>query len=853
MDIEEPHRDDAEAAGHRRMLLGACVTGDGLLVRALLRLGADVNTPTSTGLTPLVVAAVNGHVDLVRTLLRHGATVCLRSLVPAITLADKAGPPGVAVELLAALGVEGPDLLCPALVFAVAEGDLGMVRELLRIGADPNLAGAGLQPLIVASERGQADMVRLLIDAKANPSRGSSSHLTPLTIAARNGCLAVVEVLLKADPEPEALDTALVFAGKMGHEVVVDALVRNALLHDPHFGPTALRLAVTDGCDLVIRRLLASRVDVNDCSSKGLSALLAASERGMESAVADLLAAGAAVDGGAHGTLTPLVVASVNGHAGVVARLLAAKADVSSSANISAVVLAGRHGHAAVVTELLASGAQRRSDFRSFALLFAIAEGCGTTIQMLLDAGADVNAPHSDGTTALMAASERGSMDTVQQLLAAGANVDASVSSLTALAVASRNGRLAVVQQLLDAGAGVATFETALLFAARNAHTDVVEEIVRVGRIQTRDPLTGRSAFLEGALRLAISANCALAVRCLLAGGTPVQDGTSPPPLMIACERGQVPIVALLLAAGADANTVTDNGLSALVVAAVNGHTAVVKQLLTNGALVANGENVHAVVLAGKAGHEEAVDLLVAAGQAEGADFQKAFLSAIVDNCPRVVATLLEAQVCDPRAENDMPLRLAIHQRHHGVVGHLLAAASNFEAGRFEQLFGKNPKLLDLLQQVARGAALGWGLHALEMLRLLHPSPAGCYDVDTRSLWWWTPPVGRPPPASPTAPCFCPLPGCPVSHCDVTLFLPGLQALRTNPDYPCLADGLRCILTHASHAWHEKLFPFLPLKTRSLVRLVVTLWSQRGAFGGVPLDLLLLAFGFMVFPEALDP
>jgi len=30
-------------------------------------------------------------------------------------------------------------------------------------------------------------------------------------------------------------------------------------------------------------------------------------------------------------------------------------------------------------------------------------------------------------------------------------------------------------------------------------------------------------------------------------------------------------------------------------------------QLLTNGALVANGENVHAVVLAGKAGHEEAV------------------------------------------------------------------------------------------------------------------------------------------------------------------------------------------------------------------------------------------------------
>ena len=39
----------------------------------------------------------------------------------------------------------------------------------------------------------------------------------------------------------------------------------------PQFGPSALRLAVMDNCELAIRRLLEAKVDVDDRSPKGLA------------------------------------------------------------------------------------------------------------------------------------------------------------------------------------------------------------------------------------------------------------------------------------------------------------------------------------------------------------------------------------------------------------------------------------------------------------------------------------------------------------------------------------------------------------------------------------------------------
>eukprot|EP00667_Euglena_gracilis_P002817 EG_transcript_2823 len=853
-DCESSSRLEIALSSNERILLAACVTGDALLVRALVRLGVNLDVCTPNGLTPLMVAIVNGHTHVVDVLLRSGATVCMRSIVPAITLAGKSGPPGVVTELLRVIGAQNQDFVSTALVFAVAEGCVLTVAELLRLGADASaVTGAGLHPLIVASERGQAELVQMLLHAKANVNVVSGSQLTPLAVAARNGHTAVVAALLAAHPTLDALDTALVFAGKMGHHAVVDALVEAGLDTFPGaFGPSALRLAVMDNCELAVQRLIEAGVDVDDRSPKGLTALLAASERGMERAVQQLLGAKADVRGASDGGLTPLVVASVNGHDGVVQQLLSAKADVCGPENISAIVLAGRHGHHAVVARLLQNGAERQSDFYSFALLFAIAEGCAATVRLLLVAGVDVNRRNRDGTTALMAASERGSAEVVRLLLAAGAEVNAVAYNLTALAVASRNGHGAVVRQLLEAGANLTTYETALLFAGKGAHLDVVEAIVQAGYRRTLDVQSGTAAFCEGTLRLAISSNCRCVVEALLRHGASPDDGTNPPPLMIASERGLADIVALLLTSRADPNSATDNGLSALVVASVNGHTQVVEQLLAGGATVGAHDNIQAVVLAGKYGHDAVVRRLIETGRQEGADFGKALLSAIVDDCDVVVAQLLEAGACSPHGENEMPLRLAFHQQHRTVAGQLLAGGANLQRDAFDRIFGAgNVRVLKALEALVR-AELGPRVapgSCGAVVQALHPPAdhlaAAPASVLQPALPWWEGDARA-------GGCF--LPACPgLPRVAAAAFLPGLALLKRHGDLPCLTDGLLPILCHAAAAWHERLHPFLPPAQQRLVRLIVLAWGERQAMAGISFDLLRVVFSFTILPALLQP
>ena len=94
-------------------------------------------------------------------------------------------------------------------------------------------------------------------------------------------------------------------------------------------------------------------------------------------------------------------------------------------------------------------------------------------------------------------------------------------------------------------------------------------------------PAAPGPTFCETALRLAVSSGCYCTVQCLLEHGTALAPALGPPALMIASERGLSDIVGLLVAKGADPNACADNGLSALVVAAVNGHARVVEQVCT--------------------------------------------------------------------------------------------------------------------------------------------------------------------------------------------------------------------------------------------------------------------------------
>ncbi|KAG9398941.1 Ankyrin repeat domain-containing protein 39 [Aphanomyces cochlioides] len=58
-----------------KKLLRAVIDGDLEAVRTLLKDGADVNFNDKMGSTPLKQASQNGHVDIVKELLSHGASI----------------------------------------------------------------------------------------------------------------------------------------------------------------------------------------------------------------------------------------------------------------------------------------------------------------------------------------------------------------------------------------------------------------------------------------------------------------------------------------------------------------------------------------------------------------------------------------------------------------------------------------------------------------------------------------------------------------------------------------------------------------------------------------------------------
>ena len=123
----------------------AARTGNVDLVRRLFQAGARVDAADEIGFTPVMEAARDGHIEVVRYLLAEGADPNHRSEASALFLAPMhmAGLSGSAemVQLLADAGAEvdpkGREDGTP-LMWALGEGKMEVAMRLLDLGADFN-------------------------------------------------------------------------------------------------------------------------------------------------------------------------------------------------------------------------------------------------------------------------------------------------------------------------------------------------------------------------------------------------------------------------------------------------------------------------------------------------------------------------------------------------------------------------------------------------------------------------------------------------------------------------------------------------------------------------------------------
>src|SRR5262249_25920577 len=106
------------------------------------------------------------------------------------------------------------------------------VRLLLNQGADPNLAMAnGRTPLMAAANRGDVDVMRALVDAKAAINTRDGAGETALILAAADGNPQAVRFLLDRGADARVRtkrnETALGNAGTAGNEETVRLLIEH--------------------------------------------------------------------------------------------------------------------------------------------------------------------------------------------------------------------------------------------------------------------------------------------------------------------------------------------------------------------------------------------------------------------------------------------------------------------------------------------------------------------------------------------------------------------------------------------------------------------------------------------------
>src|SRR6516162_7947093 len=213
-------------------LLEAVESGDhAAAMRLLSAKGANVNSVGADGATPIMYAASNNDLELVRALIKAGANVKLASQfgTSALTEAAIIGSAPVISALLKAgadPNYKTPDGETP-LMAAARSGKVDAAAQLVDAGADINAkeTWGGQSPLMWAAAQGQADMVKFLASQRANlndhgkihqwdrkviqeprPKDMNKGGFTPLHYAAREGCAACVQNLLAAGADPDSED-----------------------------------------------------------------------------------------------------------------------------------------------------------------------------------------------------------------------------------------------------------------------------------------------------------------------------------------------------------------------------------------------------------------------------------------------------------------------------------------------------------------------------------------------------------------------------------------------------------------------------------------------------------------------
>ena len=514
------------------------------ILQAIIDHDAHVNATNKRGHSALMMASVKGNIDAVNVLLKAGAD-------PDIT--DANGNTCIHLSMYEVwkrkvlqtlidhgANVNATDKDCQtALVVASDKGNTDAINVLLTAGADPNIADAnGNTCLHFAVHQGcNKEVVQMIIDHGAHVNIANKNGLTALMIACERGNIDVINVLLEAGSDPDITDAS---------------------------GNTCLQCSVLQGCSIeVLQTIIDHGAQVNATNKNGQTALMMASDCGYLNGINMLLRAGADPNViNANGS-TCLHFASRHGSSKEALQTIidhGVNVNATNKKGHTALMMASEFGHLNGIHVLLKAGAQPNITdvYGNTCLHFPVIQGRRIEVlEAIIDHGVDVNASTKKGQTALMIATEKGNIDAIN-VLKAGADPNiTNADGNTCLHLSILHGcRKEVVQMIIDHGAHVnATNKnglTALMIASCRGNVDGVNALLKTGAnhyITDADGNTCLHYSISGKWRREV-------LEMIIDHGAHVNDTgeNGHTALMMACVRGNIDGINLLLKAGADVN-----------------------------------------------------------------------------------------------------------------------------------------------------------------------------------------------------------------------------------------------------------------------------------------------------------
>ena len=394
--------------------------------------------------------------------------------------AAESGDHAAAMRLASTKGVNvnaaGADATT-AVMYAAANGDLELVRALIRAGADVKLKNQfGTSALTEAAIIGSGPVIDALLKAGAEPNFKTPDDETPLMAAARSGKVEAAKALLDAGADINAKETwggqsALMWAAAQGQADMVKFLASKGANLNDH------------GKINQWERKVIQEPRPKDMNKGGFTPLHYAAREGCAACVQNLLTAGADPDSEDPDRETPLLLALENMHFDTAAVLVKGGADLDKwdlfgrspvymAADVSTLPMKGNGAMAVLPSPdkltavdagrlMLEHGAnpniqlKRRPPYRDVPqdrggdqmlaqgatpLLRAARAGDDKFVALLLEHKALVDLPSKEGITPLMAAAgvdygarvtrgrnrtEEGVLATMDLLIKAGADVNA--------------------------------------------------------------------------------------------------------------------------------------------------------------------------------------------------------------------------------------------------------------------------------------------------------------------------------------------------------------------------------------------------------------------------------------------